>query len=129
MTVALRFGRRSAGTRGRQHQDPRGTFVGSPDPCSEQVLLLQNAEVVRAEARTPRSEDAQFLWDSACKGHTEGVSARPVHVGKMDQTYGAGKWSGLHCFCVAQASGKSRRIDNGERSRTNKATSYSESSR
>ena len=89
-------------------------------------MFLQNAEVVRAEARRPLSEDAQFLLDSACKEHTKSVGAKPVHIKKMDEIYGVGKWSGLPCFCATQASGKRRRIDNGKRSWTNKATSYSE---
>ena len=54
------------------------------------------------------------------------MAASPIALSEMDEKHGAGQWSGLPCFCVTQASGKSRRIDNGKTSHTNKATGYSE---
>ena len=54
------------------------------------------------------------------------MASSPKSISVMGAKHGEGQWSGLPCFCVAQASGKSRRIDNGKRSHTNLATGYSE---
>lgn len=97
-----------------------------PRAMHRALITNHTSEVVRVEATGPLSDVAQFLLDLACKEFTEDLGATPVHITGVYEKYGSGQWSGLLCCCVTQASGESRRIDNGNRSWTNTATSYSE---
>ena len=59
-------------------------------------------------------EEAVFLWESCLAGHKAGVAEKPVSKAVMDQIYGPGRYTALPCFCVVQACGKKRRIDNAK---------------
>ena len=81
---------------------------------------------LRAAAESPMPEEAQFLWDSCLAEQAAGVAEKPVSKSVMDQIYGAGQYTALPCFCVVQACGKKRRIDNAKAQKANAATRYTE---
>ena len=101
-------------------------LVDLPPPVAEAELLTHAQAVFAKEERKPLSEDAEFLWDSLLAEKKKDVAGAPVSLATMDQIHGEGQWSGLPCFCVTQATGKRRRIDNGKAGWTNAATTYSE---
>ena len=76
--------------------------------------------------RRPLDEEADFLWQSCLDESLKEVGAKPVPQEVLDERYGVDQWSCAPCFCVTQASGKKRRIDNAKKALHMLATAYTE---
>ena len=102
---------------------------GFEEPVPKAVLLQNAAKIIASIESSRPSPDAEFLWDSCLKEHEKGFGGPPRDKSYFDGKFGPGGWSPIPSFCITQADGKQRRIDNGRSGGQNSATAYTETAR
>ena len=100
------------------------------EPPVHKADLLANSEqlIASIEAQRPL-EEIDFIWESSLKEEVKGFAGPPQSRDAFDKLYGKGGWTPVPAFCIEQACGKKRRIDNGRRGGQNDATAFTEKAR
>jgi hypothetical protein len=101
----------------------------APQPVPKQDILAQGAWQRALLQQEPVQENVEFIWKSAMKEFEGMVAAQPCTEQEMDAALGTHRWAAVPSFCITQASGKQRRIDDAKRGGHNSATVYSETGR
>ena len=110
--------------------DPTGIYRPSGKGelgMSVHELLGSSPALINSIVRSrPKEEDARAIRESCEKDRAAGFASDYFSKEELDQRFGLGGWVPLPTFNHVQSTGKSRRIDNGLRSKHNLATSFAE---